>query len=78
MRKVRTTVAVIVLGAAIVGVLLYVTLRSAPSGKDGGGVFQGVTAGWCNGRGGVFVPNVPAGGGPDLGSCTVGNTPQGS
>jgi hypothetical protein len=76
MKNVRSIVIAVLVVAVIVGTLLYFTLKSSPpSGKDAGGFYQGVTAGWCSAHGGSFVPNVPAGGGPDLGSCTVESSP---
>lgn len=70
-RRGRSTVITILVGVVVVGALIYATLKFTSSGSKGPGFYQGVTADWCDQRGGEFVPNVPAGGGADLGSCTI-------
>ncbi len=73
MKKVVVGIAV---AALVVGTLLLVTLRSSTSGdKVEKGFYQGVTAEWCADHGGIFMSNVPAGGGSQLGTCDIRSTP---
>lgn len=66
----------IVVAALVVGTLLFVTLRSSTSGdKVKEGFYQRVTAEWCADHSGIFMSNVPAGGGTQLGTCDIRPTP---
>lgn len=72
----KKVVAGIIVAALVVGTLLFVTLWSSTSSDEvGQGFYQGVTTEWCADHGGIFISNVPAGGGAELGTCDIRSKP---